>query len=443
MVAQAGRHSSHPQLLVGTAAHNSHVQNMVKALYETGGLYAYFSGGVDVWHGPAWKRVRQWIGSGVPTIERELSRRAVHGIPETLIWPRWRWELPRAIAGRFPSALRVEDWLWERGEHDLDRRCAGMLACPDVDGFFGVEHGALHAIREAHSVSKPAVVAFLSPHRQTRARWVDSEFDRHPEFGARSRSRLDDLGVDRDARRDDEAREAEWIVSGSSFTTRSLIDAGLTADKILTIPLGGPDPTPVSDLPDAAPKTRRLIYVGPVSVRKGAHYLLRAWRRAAGANIEMHFYGKVLLPARLIADALSAPGGDRLFFHGSVPASTLGGIYSQASLLVLPTLCDGFGQVVSDALAHGLPVLTTTNAGAADCIDSEAVGFVIPPADEDAIAARLAWCGDHPQHLFEMRRAALARAAAWTWGHFRRQFAADVYAALDRTIAQSRPRALA
>jgi len=49
--------STRRRLLVGTSAHNSHVQNMVRALYETGSLYAYFSGGVDVWHGSTLRRV--------------------------------------------------------------------------------------------------------------------------------------------------------------------------------------------------------------------------------------------------------------------------------------------------------------------------------------------------------------------------------------------------
>ncbi len=315
--------STRRRLLVGTSAHNSHVQNMVRALYQTGSLYAYFSGGVDVWRGSTLRRVREWVGNGLPPLGRELSRRSVCGIPNDLVRSRWRWELPRVIAGRFSAAMRVEDWLWERGEHDLDWLCASVLRDPEVGGFFGVEHGALAAIRAAQGLGKPAILAFLSPHHRTRERWVDAEFDRQPELGTPGRARLDHLSDERDARRDDEAALADWVVSGSSFTTRSLVDAGIAPDRILTIPLGGPEPVPVSSLPSAPPRTMRFIYVGPVSVRKGAHYLLRAWRQMTARGVELHFYGKPLLPDALLAEAQAGPGGDRIVIHGSVPASTL------------------------------------------------------------------------------------------------------------------------
>jgi glycosyltransferase involved in cell wall biosynthesis len=430
-------------LLVGTSAHNSHVQNMVQALYETGSLYAYFSGGVDVWHGPALKRVREWVGHGIPVVGRELSRRAVRGIPDDFVRARWRWELPRSIAGRFSAALRVEDWLWERGERDLERLCASVIRDPQVGGFFGVEHGALAAVEAAQSLGKPTVVAFLSPHHRTRARWVDAEFDRHPELGRPGRARLDDLSDARDARRDDEAMLADWVVSGSSFTTRSLVDAGIARDKILTIPLGGPDPIAAGALPAAPPRTMRFMYAGSVSAHKGAHYLLRAWRRVAAQGVELHFYGRPLLPESVLADAQAAPGGDRLFFHGSVPVSTLNRAYLDASLLILPTLCDGFGQVVTEALAHGLPVLTTTNAGAADRIEHGANGFVIPPADETALAECLSWCASHPQDVWQMRASALARASGWTWTDFRRTFSSEVHRALDASETGAELAALA
>ena len=97
-------------------------------------------------------------------------------------------------------------------------------------------------------------------------------------------------------------------------------------------------------------------------------------------------------------------------------------VYQDSSVLVLPTLCDGFGMVVSEALANGLPVITTTNAGAADLIQPGRSGFVIPPANEDALVDALGWCADHPRDLFDMRRAALETAANWTWTGYRRRF---------------------
>ena len=71
--------------------------------------------------------------------------------------------------------------------------------------------------------------------------------------------------------------------------------------------------------------------------------------------------------------------------------------------------------------AHGLPVLTTTNAGAADLVEPTKTGFVVPPADSYALAEKLQWAIDHPDALFAMRPRALANAARWTWADFRRR----------------------
>ena len=76
-------------------------------------------------------------------------------------------------------------------------------------------------------------------------------------------------------------------------------------------------------------------------------------------------------------------------------------------------------------------MLTTENAGAADCVEHGKNGFVIPPADETALAECLSWCASHPQDLWHMRSHALSRASVWTWAHFRRAFAASVQGAVD------------
>lgn len=409
------------RFLVGANAHNAHVQEIAQSLHDAGALCAYATGGADAARSRPMRWARAAVATISPALDRQLRRRAITGVPARMVHPSWRWEVPRVLASRLAAAAPIEDWLWEQSEKALDRRCAAWLKRPDAGGFLGVEYGALESLRTARSLGKPAVVAFLSPHHKTRARWVDSELERHPSLLPKGRDRAERLAPVRDARRDEEANVADWIETGSSFTTRSLVDAGFPAHKILTVPLGGPDPVEERRLPTHAPASTRFSYVGPVSVRKGAHYLLRAWRRVHGQGASLDFYGKTLVSADVCLDAQRRPGGDTITFHGPVPAADLTDVYLRSSVLVLPTLCDGFGLVVSEALAHGLPVVTTSNAGAADLVTHGVNGFVIPPADDDALASTLQWCADHPEELFAMRRAALARAACWTWAHFRRR----------------------
>lgn len=417
--------------LVGTTAYNAHVQHMVRALDEAGALYQFRTAGADSFSG-AWSgAARRLLASWSPRADRQLRRRAVPGLPADRVHSTWTWEVLRLAAARL-GALRVEDWCWEHGEWALDRACAAEVRKPVVGAFLGVEHGALLALRAARRHRKPGVIAFLSPHRATRAAWVDSEFERDPSLRTQSGAAVDALSADRDRRRDDEADAADFIVTNSSFTTRSLVDAGFAADRILTVPLGGPDPVAAMSLAPPLAAPRQFVYVGPVSVRKGAHYLLRAWRHVAGPGVELHFYGKILLPTKVIEEAQRARGGAAIHFHGSVPGTELPAVYRRASALVFPTLCDGFGMVVSEALANGLPVITTRNAGAADAIEDGRSGRIVAPADEGALIDVLQWGVDHPDALDAMRPAALAAASRWTWADFREQFRQVLGEALSR-----------
>ena len=83
-------------------------------------------------------------------------------------------------------------------------------------------------------------------------------------------------------------------------------------------------------------------------------------------------------------------------------------------------------MVVTEAFAHGLPVITTTRAGAADLVRHGENGFVIPPGDSDALAEALDWCLANRAELKAMRSAAFQTAAQWQWSDFRHALVRNV-----------------
>lgn len=424
------------RFLFGTNSYNAHAQQMALALDEAGALAAYVTSGVDSYRTPFGRAVRR-LAAAVPGVDRELSRRAPLPIDPDRIRSRWLWELARVAASRAGISEQIVDRIWERQEWSLDRACARQMQRDDIDGFIGVEHGALAALGAARRAGKPAIVTFMSPHHAAYERWVQPEYATFPELDTESRRALSALAIGRDARRDREARLADWVVTGSYFTTRSLVDAGISIDKILTVPLAGPPAVDDSRLPATPPPTFKVVYVGGISVAKGAHYLLSAWKTLAPGNAELHCYGRMLLPEHVWRAAKSGPGGESITFHGSIPARELPNVYLTASLLVLPTLYDGYGLVVSEALAHGLPVITTTNAGSADAIDEGRTGFVIAPADDDALTATLQYCIAHPREIFAMRKAALTAARQRTWKVFRGRFIEQLAQAVGHSSSAS------
>jgi glycosyltransferase involved in cell wall biosynthesis len=424
------------RFLLATAAHNANIQHIALALHEAGALGAYHTGCVDHYR-RAWpRRLRRAVETLAPTLDRALRRRRISTVPEELIHAHWTWECARTVAGKLGRSVRLEDWLWERGELHLDRKSARLLETGACDAFFGVEHGARLAISVARTLGKKSVVAFLSPHHSVRRRWVDREYDRFPELMTRDSRRLMELARGRDARRDEEARLADAIYANSDFTARSLAMAGFPEERIITVPLGGPPVILDESLPFALPEPPRVVYAGSISVTKGAHYLIDAWKAlGVRGRAQLHFYGRNLLPGRWLSEC-----GSDVVWHDVVSQLELFAAFRAAAILVLPTLCDGFGSVVSEAMANGLPVITTSNAGAADLIEEGRNGFVVPPADSGSLGERIEWCLSHPRELVQMRRSATMTARRWTWMEFRAALRVALARCLgDATLATAGP----
>jgi glycosyltransferase involved in cell wall biosynthesis len=116
-------------------------------------------------------------------------------------------------------------------------------------------------------------------------------------------------------------------------------------------------------------------------------------------------------------------------FAGAVPHSELLAALHRADALIFPTLCDGFGMVVTEAWSRGVPVITTAAAGAADLLRPQRNGLLIPAGEAGAIAHALEWCLAHRAELRAMREAALATAAGWQWSDYRARLAAVLRAA--------------
>jgi glycosyltransferase involved in cell wall biosynthesis len=100
--------------------------------------------------------------------------------------------------------------------------------------------------------------------------------------------------------------------------------------------------------------------------------------------------------------------------------------YHSADLFVLPSLAEGFAHVLLEAMASGLPVLSTTGTAAPDLIEPGVEGFVIEPGRVDLLAERIAWAVEHRRQLAEMGQAARRKAETFTWPRFRSRIASIV-----------------
>ena len=406
------------KFLMSSMAYHSHAQNIALALNESGALDAFYTGFVDNYHYPISKKVRYFLKGLLPELDRLLDRRRVNVLPDKLIYKEWFWEMLRAVGARFAVDERIGDWIWERSELSLDRKCACLVRKQEVDAFIGFEHGSLFSIQASKDTGKKSVVVFSSPHHTFREKWVDVEYELFPELLSPSLKRLMALARMRDIRRDHEAGLADIICANSNLVAQSLINAGFAKDKIIAVPPGSPACSGEDLLPPSLSKPVRFIYAGPLSIHKGVHYLLKAWRLLGRTvDAQLHLYGASVLPRAFFTDC-----PENVFFHGSVSQDDLFKAYQHSGALIFPTLCDGFGLVVTEALAHGLPVITTPNCGAADLIKEGQNGFLVPAGDIQKLASRIEWCIRNPDELLKMRKCALDTARRWAWKDFRNLF---------------------
>jgi len=209
-------------------------------------------------------------------------------------------------------------------------------------------------------------------------------------------------------RKDCELELATKVSVASAFTKSSLERFGPEKD-IVTIPYGFPVDA-FTRRPGQPDSRFTVLSVGTHDLRKGTPYLLEAWRRAGLRDAELHLVG----PLRLSKSFVDRYAGT--FKHWPhVPKSELQAHYSRADLLLFPTLGDGFGLVMQEAMCCGLPVVTTPCGGGPECITDGVDGWLIPPRSIDAIVQRLREAAANRGHVATVGRAARARAERWTW----------------------------
>ncbi len=193
---------------------------------------------------------------------------------------------------------------------------------------------------------------------------------------------------------------ADYIVTPSSFAKNSFISQGISSQKILVVPCGS-NTTFFSQRRNVIPKKFTALFVGLLSVRKGVHKLIEAWIQL-GLDTNK---AELILVGSLQKDLSTTLGNKKLpsniIFQGSVDKDSLKKLYSSTSVLVLPSLEDGFGMVIGEAMASGVPVIATTHSGGPDIITKDS-GFIIPSNDSSSIANKLLWCFENQEELFKM-----------------------------------------
>ena len=198
---------------------------------------------------------------------------------------------------------------------------------------------------------------------------------------------------------------ADLIIAPSDFVKNAVVALGADPERVAVVPYGIDESWLQTK---SEPERGRVLFVGSVSFRKGNHYLAEATRLLArrGLGCDVRVVGPV--NRRILNDPL---------FHGpnyigQIPRAEVCHEFQAADVFVLPTLCDSFALVHLEAMACGVPVITTPNCGSVvrDGID----GMIVPIRSATAIANAIERIVTDKNLRDAMSRSARERAASFT-----------------------------
>jgi glycosyltransferase involved in cell wall biosynthesis len=268
------------------------------------------------------------------------------------------------------------------------------------------------SFRKAKSGGSLRVLNYpLAHHRFTR-RLLLEEADREPQFAPTLNSH--DFAPWLERRFEREIAAADKILLGSSFARDSFVSEAVPVEKLTVVPYGVDTALYEPPPPAAGPRDQlRILFVGQIGQRKGISYLLRAYERFRRNGASLTMIGRIQGPP-------GALGAYReLFTHfDHMPRSQLSERYRMADVFVFPTVVDGMGLVVLEAMASGLPVICTAN-GPGDIVRDGVDGFIVPIRNVDAIVEKLEHLHANPQLRAWMGQNARQRALQFTWEAYR------------------------
>jgi len=229
-------------------------------------------------------------------------------------------------------------------------------------------------------------------------------------------------------------RRAELVLVPSEATAAECREHGFEADRIRLVPWGV-DAVPVTgEAVEAARRERGLerpyvLFVGTMEPRKNLRGLIEAMALLAGRELDLVLVGPEGWNED-VAALLARLDGSGIGVHalGFLAPDELPPLFAGCAAFCFPSLREGFGMPVLEAMAHGAPVVTSSGTATAEVAGDDAL--LVDPEDHEAIAKALARILDDPALAEDLRERGRARAATFTW-----ERTADLTAAAYEEVA--------
>lgn len=356
---------------------------------------------------------------------KSLVAREANGVPDSKITCLWSapWKLNRFkrdedYGGQYARFVAQN----EAFGRDIVQRGFG-----DAKAVYAFNGAAVEIFRAAKAQGMKCILDMTIAPLETIEQLLAEERERFPHF--EWSSNVPDPANKLIDRERTEWKLADLILCGSEYVLQSLSKIGVDSSKCRVARWGYSGPCLAVDRSQRIDPLRILI-AGTVELRKGTPYVLAAADRLDSGQYHFRFVGPCLTNGRSFEEYHLTPLDVRgiVELKGAIPRSEMSREYQEADVLLHTSLAEGSANVCYEAMAHGLPVIATPNAGSAitDGVD----GIIIPIRDPDAIVAALCKLRDDPALRLRMGEAARQRAASLTIDQYQNQLAEAVKSVL-------------
>ena len=359
------------------------------ALARHGRLACCFT---DFWAGPGWR----WAGRHLPRLHSAANRYEKGLEPHRMISFNagalfktlvQRYRRQNGLTSLYEFHRMYGEWFSTKVRNVLKRR--------PIDGgrfcYVGFTTGSLETVQYLREHGVFCAVQQIDPAR-TEYEMILEEARLWPGW----ESNPGQIPPSYFARLDQEWQTSSLVIVNSEWSRQALIEQGVPAAKLVVIPLGYESPLGYTPpVRASAGRPLRVLWLGSVILRKGIPYLIEAARKLKKRRITFLIAGPIGINLAAIQDL-----PNNIEFLGSIARDDVPNIVALADAYVLPTISDGFALTQLEAMAQGLPVITTPNCGRVVTHGKD--GFVVPVRDSSRLAEVIAQLDDDRDLLARM-----------------------------------------
>ncbi len=341
-----------------------------------------------------------------PTRLKRLLGRIPQGIPIESItaFNRFGFEYAQKLRQAQSPSETIDAFLW-----------AGKTFCQlilqqgwgNASGIYTFNTAGLELLQNARQQGLVTIMEQTIAPKAMEYKLLQEEYQTFPDWEPPLEE--DSSLIELSAREQAEWSKADVILCGSEFVRQGIISCGGSAERCQVLPYGVDIRFSLPErLSHAGPL--RVLTVGGVGLRKGSPHILAVAKQLQGLA-RFRLVGPLGIRPE-IESLLSA----HVELVGGVPRSQIVDHYAWADIFLLPSICEGSATVIYEALAAGLPVICTPNAGSVvqDGID----GFIVPIRNHEAIVEKLELLALQPELRREMSQNALNRASKYTLDNY-------------------------